>query len=91
MSETITITETPAPSANTVIIRGNPIASLRDGIPLDALPPPRQRNPGIPHAPYRNNGLSKDEKKVNKFNNFLWTIYSRKKKNYKHKCTKMSR
>ena len=40
------------------------LTELCSGLPLDPLPPPRSRDPSLPHAPVRTPDLSPAEKKV---------------------------
>ena len=54
---------------NAVIIdhRRNKMASLKelcDGLPIDPLPSPRDRDNSVPHAPVRAVNLSADERRV---------------------------
>ena len=40
------------------------LTEVCSGLPLDPLPPPRSRDPSLPHAPVRTPDLSPAEKKV---------------------------
>ena len=40
------------------------LKDLTGGLPLDPLPPPRQRDENVPHAPARTTRLSADEERV---------------------------
>lgn len=43
------------------------MASLKDlcaGLPAESLPPPRQRDNSVPHAPIRTTNLTPDEEKL---------------------------
>jgi len=57
MSQTVTL---PV-SLPTLTLSQDWISSLLSGLQTSPLPPPRQRDPNIAHAPVRNHGLTRDE------------------------------
>ena len=55
----------------------NNMASLKDlcaGLPVEPLPPPRQRDNSVPHAPVRVTNLTPDEEKVSSISTLISVI-----------------
>lgn len=48
------------------------LSKLFSGLAVDPLPKPRERTPGIAHAPVRNHGLDKEGKKVRMNIYYIW-------------------
>ena len=55
-----------SPPTKTLVLREDTsgIKSLLTGLQVSPLPPPKERNPDIAHAPKRNHRLSEKDQKV---------------------------
>ncbi|GBN65738.1 hypothetical protein AVEN_40864-1 [Araneus ventricosus] len=49
--------------------------TLKDGLPIDPLPPKRPRDNSVPHAPVRNTHLTPEEEQIDE-EKLIWDLFN---------------